>query len=101
MLYMLGHRFVSGVLRDMFRRLTPLLNVPQAYASKEAERLGVVGWITNTSRGSVEGEIQGEPDKVAKMKVCSVKLSPNAHSARIVLTSALTVLCCITCLTSL
>lgn len=41
----------------------------QAHASKEAERLGVVGWVSNSSRDTVEGEVQGKPEKVAAMKV--------------------------------
>lgn len=39
------------------------------HTSKEAERLGLVGWVRNTSRGSVEGELQGSSTNVNAMKV--------------------------------
>ncbi|XP_075535935.1 acylphosphatase-2-like isoform X1 [Dermacentor variabilis] len=34
----------------------------------EAGRLGVCGWVRNTSKGTVEGIIQGSPDKINSMK---------------------------------
>lgn len=39
--------FISGVF---FRK----------YTKEQARKLGVVGWIKNTDRGTVEGIIQGE-----------------------------------------
>ncbi|XP_049518516.1 acylphosphatase-2-like isoform X2 [Dermacentor silvarum] len=34
----------------------------------EADRLGLCGWVRNTSRGTVEGIIQGSADKMNNMK---------------------------------
>ncbi|XP_022706447.1 acylphosphatase-1-like isoform X2 [Varroa jacobsoni] len=39
------------------------------YTQKEATSLGVVGWIRNTSRDTVEGEIQGPAEAFDKMKI--------------------------------
>lgn len=36
-------------------------------AREAAQRLGVTGWARNRFDGSVEAEIQGEPDKVEQM----------------------------------
>ena len=47
---------VQGVL---FRR----------HAQKEAQRLGLVGTVRNTQRGTVEGVIQGSAESVDAMKV--------------------------------
>lgn len=35
---------------------------------KEANKLGIKGWCRNTSRGTVEGVIQGTRDKMEAMK---------------------------------
>ena len=36
---------------------------------EQAKKIGVVGHVENTSRGTVTGEVQGEPKPVASMKV--------------------------------
>ena len=36
---------------------------------KEAQALSLVGWVQNTDQGTVQGEAQGRPDKVAALKV--------------------------------
>ena len=36
----------------------------------QANKLGVVGHVENTSSGTVTGEVQGESQPVAQMKVC-------------------------------
>ena len=36
---------------------------------KEAQALSLVGWVRNTDQGTVEGEAQGRPDKLAEFKV--------------------------------
>lgn len=37
------------------------------YTEKEAAKLGVVGWVKNTSQGTVTGQVQGPEDKVNAM----------------------------------
>ncbi|NXI44662.1 ACYP2 protein, partial [Galbula dea] len=38
------------------------------YTEEEARKLGVVGWVKNTSQGTVTGQVQGPEDKVNAMK---------------------------------
>ncbi|KAI1898641.1 hypothetical protein AGOR_G00074470 [Albula goreensis] len=38
------------------------------YTEKEGSRLKLVGWVRNTNRGTVEGQIQGPKDTVETMK---------------------------------
>ncbi|XP_016281750.1 acylphosphatase-2-like [Monodelphis domestica] len=35
---------------------------------EEAKKAGVVGWVKNTRRGTVKGQVQGPEDKVNSMK---------------------------------
>ncbi|NWV78684.1 ACYP2 protein, partial [Dasyornis broadbenti] len=35
---------------------------------QEAKKLGVVGWVKNTSQGTVTGQVQGPEEKVNEMK---------------------------------
>lgn len=39
------------------------------YTADEAERLGIVGYVCNTERGTVEGDAQGLEDELADFKV--------------------------------
>uniref|UniRef100_A0A9L0I8M1 Acylphosphatase n=1 Tax=Equus asinus TaxID=9793 RepID=A0A9L0I8M1_EQUAS len=34
------------------------------YAEDEARKIGVVGWVKNTSKGTVTGQVQGPEEKV-------------------------------------
>ncbi|XP_025963949.1 acylphosphatase-2 isoform X2 [Dromaius novaehollandiae] len=34
------------------------------YTEEEARKLGVVGWVKNTSKGTVMGQVQGPEEKV-------------------------------------
>uniref|UniRef100_A0A2K6KPB2 acylphosphatase n=2 Tax=Rhinopithecus bieti TaxID=61621 RepID=A0A2K6KPB2_RHIBE len=38
------------------------------YTEDEARKIGVVGWVKNTSKGTVTGQVQGPEDKVNSMK---------------------------------
>uniref|UniRef100_A0A667WSF5 Acylphosphatase 2 n=1 Tax=Myripristis murdjan TaxID=586833 RepID=A0A667WSF5_9TELE len=38
------------------------------YTEDEGQRLGVSGWVKNTRRGSVVGQVQGPRDKVDQMR---------------------------------
>ncbi|XP_074256256.1 acylphosphatase-2 isoform X2 [Saimiri boliviensis] len=37
---------------------------PSTYTEGEAKKIGVVGWVKNTSKGTVTGQVQGPEDKV-------------------------------------
>ncbi|RLW07015.1 hypothetical protein DV515_00004263, partial [Chloebia gouldiae] len=37
---------------------------PNQYTEQEAKKLGVVGWVKNTSQGTVTGQVQGPEEKV-------------------------------------
>uniref|UniRef100_A0A3Q2CYR5 Acylphosphatase 2 n=1 Tax=Cyprinodon variegatus TaxID=28743 RepID=A0A3Q2CYR5_CYPVA len=39
------------------------------HTEKEGLRLGLVGWVKNTSRGTVVGRVQGPAEAVEEMKV--------------------------------
>uniref|UniRef100_A0A8D1FW40 Acylphosphatase n=1 Tax=Sus scrofa TaxID=9823 RepID=A0A8D1FW40_PIG len=38
------------------------------YTEDEARKIGVVGWVKNTSKGTVTGQVQGPEEKVNSMK---------------------------------
>ncbi|XP_056669995.1 acylphosphatase-2 isoform X3 [Monodelphis domestica] len=40
------------------------------YTEGEAKKTGVVGWVKNTSQGTVKGQVQGPEDKVNSMLQC-------------------------------
>uniref|UniRef100_A0A8C6NDB0 Acylphosphatase n=2 Tax=Psittaciformes TaxID=9223 RepID=A0A8C6NDB0_MELUD len=53
------------------------------YTEKEAAKLGVVGWVKNTSQGTVTGQVQGPEDKVNAMKSWLTKVgSPSSRIDR-------------------
>ncbi|XP_071438359.1 acylphosphatase-2 [Pithys albifrons albifrons] len=54
------------------------------YTEEEARKLGVVGWVKNTSQGTVTGQVQGPEDKVNAMKSWLSKVgSPSSRIDRI------------------
>ncbi|KAL3874063.1 hypothetical protein ACJMK2_037127 [Sinanodonta woodiana] len=38
------------------------------YTKKKARSLGLVGWVENTERGTVVGQVQGPAEQIAAMK---------------------------------
>uniref|UniRef100_A0A8D0G309 Acylphosphatase-2 n=1 Tax=Strix occidentalis caurina TaxID=311401 RepID=A0A8D0G309_STROC len=55
----------------------------QGYTEEEARKLGVVGWVKNTSQGTVTGQVQGPEDKVNAMKSWLSKVgSPSSRIDR-------------------
>jgi acylphosphatase len=48
-------------------------------ARREAERLGVRGWVANRDDGSVEAHLEGEPDAVSAMVAWCESGPPRAH----------------------
>lgn len=68
---------ISGVLCDQNLVLFGKWAVPFATpkgtseclkTEQEAKKLGVVGWVKNTSQGTVTGQVQGPEEKVNEMK---------------------------------
>ena len=37
------------------------------HTKETAEQYGIVGWVMNTTRGTVQGQIQGPPEKIRLM----------------------------------
>uniref|UniRef100_A0A8C8BEU4 Acylphosphatase n=1 Tax=Otus sunia TaxID=257818 RepID=A0A8C8BEU4_9STRI len=53
------------------------------YTEEQARKLGVVGWVKNTSQGTVTGQVQGPEDKVNAMKSWLTKVgSPSSRIDR-------------------
>ncbi|XP_068927809.1 acylphosphatase-2 isoform X1 [Petaurus breviceps papuanus] len=53
------------------------------YTEGEAKKIGVVGWVKNTSQGTVKGQVQGPEDKVNSMKTWLSKVgSPSSRIDR-------------------
>lgn len=55
----------------------------RASMAREAERLGVTGWVRNRSDGSVEAMIQGSPEQLAAMLTRVRQGPPRAHVAHV------------------
>ncbi|XP_045405557.1 acylphosphatase-2 [Lemur catta] len=53
------------------------------YTEDEAKKIGVVGWVKNTSKGTVTGQVQGPEEKVNSMKSWLSKIgSPSSRIDR-------------------
>ncbi|XP_016835921.2 acylphosphatase-2 isoform X1 [Cricetulus griseus] len=53
------------------------------YTEEEAKKTGVVGWVKNTSKGTVTGQVQGPEAKVDSMKAWLSKVgSPSSRIDR-------------------
>ncbi|NXD65541.1 ACYP1 protein, partial [Eolophus roseicapillus] len=50
---------VSGKVQGVFFR---------KYTQGEAKRLGLVGWVQNTSHGTVQGQVQGPAARVRELQ---------------------------------
>ncbi|NXK28191.1 ACYP2 protein, partial [Arenaria interpres] len=61
----------SGALKsvdyEVFGRVQGKDGLRDEYTEEEAKKLGVVGWVKNTSQGTVTGQVQGPEDKVNAM----------------------------------
>ncbi|KAM7027853.1 acylphosphatase-2 isoform 2-T2 [Passerculus sandwichensis] len=61
---------VSGALKsvdyEVFGRVQGVCF--RMYTEQEAKKLGVVGWVKNTSQGTVTGQVQGPEERVNEMK---------------------------------
>ena len=47
--------------------LPPFFSSWNQYTEGEAKKIGVVGWVKNTSQGTVTGQVQGPEEKVNSM----------------------------------
>ncbi|XP_069787525.1 acylphosphatase-2-like isoform X4 [Narcine bancroftii] len=47
---------------------TGQISVPTDYTEEHARKLGVVGWVRNTRKGTVDGQVQGKEELVELMK---------------------------------
>ncbi|XP_070697219.1 acylphosphatase-2-like [Pempheris klunzingeri] len=62
------------------------------YTEKQGLQLGLVGWVRNTFRGTVEGQVQGPADMVEEMKVwLSKEGSPSSRITRASFTNQKTI----------
>ncbi|XP_045740953.1 acylphosphatase-2 isoform X14 [Mirounga angustirostris] len=53
------------------------------YTEGEAKKIGVVGWVKNTSKGTVTGQVQGPEEKVNSMMFWLSKVgSPSSRIDR-------------------
>ncbi|XP_003472474.2 acylphosphatase-1 isoform X1 [Cavia porcellus] len=53
------------------------------YTQAEGKKLGLVGWVQNTDRGTVQGQLQGPKSKVRHMQEwLETKGSPKSHIER-------------------
>ncbi|NWH80212.1 ACYP1 protein, partial [Piaya cayana] len=53
------------------------------YTQGEAKRLGLVGWVQNTSHGTVQGQMQGPADRVRELQEWLRKVgSPQSRISR-------------------
>uniref|UniRef100_A0A673STD4 Acylphosphatase n=1 Tax=Suricata suricatta TaxID=37032 RepID=A0A673STD4_SURSU len=43
------------------------------YTEDEARKIGVVGWVKNTSKGTVTGQVQGPEEKVNSMDLLALE----------------------------
>ncbi|SDS99667.1 acylphosphatase [Nocardioides scoriae] len=51
----------------------------RAYAAREADRLGVAGWVRNRSDGTVHALVEGEEEAVESMLAWLRRGSPSAR----------------------
>ncbi|XP_076979204.1 acylphosphatase-1 isoform X2 [Tamandua tetradactyla] len=53
------------------------------YTQAEGKKLGLVGWVQNTDRGTVQGQLQGPTSKVRHMQEwLETRGSPKSHIDR-------------------
>ncbi|NXH53653.1 ACYP1 protein, partial [Rhabdornis inornatus] len=53
------------------------------YTQAEAKKLGLVGWVQNTSHGTVQGQIQGPASRVRELQEWLRKIgSPQSRISR-------------------
>jgi acylphosphatase len=69
-----GHFFVSGRVQGVCYRM---------YACREAERLGVTGWVRNLPDGTVESVAEGEEDALAAFRDWCGRGPPHARVTRV------------------
>lgn len=71
------HVFVSGLVQGVWYRLG---------TEREAQRLGLAGWVRNLSDGGVEFTAQGAPDDVERLLAWARRGPPDARVDRLEVT---------------
>lgn len=64
------HIKITGLVQGVFFR---------AHTQKEAAKLGLTGWVRNTSDGDVEAEAEGTKEALEKFITWCRKGPPSAH----------------------
>lgn len=64
------HARIQGRVQGVFFR---------DFTRKEAQRLGLTGWVRNMPDGSVEAMLQGDEGKISQMKTWLSQGSPQAE----------------------
>ncbi|KAM9646562.1 acylphosphatase-1 isoform 3-T4 [Trichechus inunguis] len=75
-----GHTLIS-VDYEIFGKVQGVFF--RKYTQAEGKKLGLVGWVQNTDRGTVQGQLQGPTSKVRHMqKWLETRGSPKSHIDR-------------------
>lgn len=83
--------FQNGEFLFHFSNCRPLTNIVTAllslfqYTEEQGRRLGLAGWVKNTSRGTVVGQVQGPAPRVEEMSVPTSLLITNQTAGQEVL----------------
>uniref|UniRef100_A0AAR2K6T5 Acylphosphatase 2 n=1 Tax=Pygocentrus nattereri TaxID=42514 RepID=A0AAR2K6T5_PYGNA len=78
-------RRLVPITTDLSVCLSVCLSRPSQYTEREGLTLGLVGWVKNTNRGTVVGQVQGPRQQVHEMKVwLSKEGSPSSRITRAV-----------------
>uniref|UniRef100_A0ABK0LCW6 acylphosphatase n=1 Tax=Rattus norvegicus TaxID=10116 RepID=A0ABK0LCW6_RAT len=73
----------DGVLGFTLNQLLMASVCFRMYTEGEAKKRGLVGWVKNTSKGTVTGQVQGPEEKVNSMKSWLSKVgSPSSRIDR-------------------
>nr|XP_046210007.1 acylphosphatase-2-like isoform X1 [Oncorhynchus gorbuscha] len=59
----------ASVTGHQLSTLMEVTHLRWQYTEKEGLRLGLCGWVKNTNKGTVVGQVQGPADMICEMKV--------------------------------
>eukprot|EP01023_Acetabularia_acetabulum_P006057 TRINITY_DN1251_c0_g1_i2.p2 TRINITY_DN1251_c0_g1~~TRINITY_DN1251_c0_g1_i2.p2 ORF type:complete len:126 (+),score=11.04 TRINITY_DN1251_c0_g1_i2:51-428(+) len=64
--YTVSHKMLFSCSFEVFGKVQKVYF--RKHTQEEGQRLGLVGWVMNTDRGTVIGQIQGEEEKFKQMQ---------------------------------